>query len=500
MATIYKKRKIKSVKNTSLPRIKLKRKLDESRKVLPSNEIIYRKFFENSVDALLLTDPNGNILSANPAACIMYGYPEEELIKLSRPDVTDITDPRLSALLSERALNGKADGELTLIRKDGTRFPAEVSSAIFKDDKGLEYTSMIIRKITGRKLAEEALKESREKYRNIVDGSPDAIAIYTEGKVVYANNACISLFRASSIDQLIGMPVIKFVHPDFTAIVSMRMNEIGEFQNILPLVKEKLLLLDGTAIDAEVKAIPITFNQRPSVQIIIHDITERKQAEKEIKESKKQLEKLYKHLNNSRENERAEIAREIHDELGQSLTALKMDLYWVLENAPDNLLINKKLKGMIDIVSTTIKKVQVISSGLRPGMLDDLGLIAALEWYTQEFQERTHIKCSLELEEIPQINSKINLILFRIFQEGMTNIIRHANAKNVAVKLYSSFSNIFMKISDDGTGIKKEKINSKDSLGFIGMKERLKQFDGTLEIISSAGSGTSLLISIPMVK
>jgi signal transduction histidine kinase len=195
-----------------------------------------------------------------------------------------------------------------------------------------------------------------------------------------------------------------------------------------------------------------------------------------------------------------EISREIHDELGQTLTALKIDLNWTKEKIPADVLIHKKLKSMIDIVSGTIKKVQKISSDLRPSMLDDLGLTASLEWYSKECEKRSNFTCMLELDEIPNLNSKIKLILFRIFQEGMTNIIRHAKAKKVEVKLHFSSNGIILKISDDGIGISKKKTNMKVSLGLIGMKERLREFNGTLEIISSKNNGTSLVINIPIVE
>ena len=143
---------------------------------------------------------------------------------------------------------------------------------------------------------------------------------------------------------------------------------------------------------------------------------------------------------------------------------------------------------MIDLVKGTIKKVQKISSDLRPGILDDLGLNSAIEWFSEEFEKRSGLHCLLELEEIPEINSKIQLTLFRIFQEALTNIIRHANAKNIIVK-----------ISDDGIGISQEKMKSKSSLGLMGMKERLKQFNGTLNIISSKSKGACLVVCVPVV-
>ena len=164
------------------------------------------------------------------------------------------------------------------------------------------------------------------------------------------------------------------------------------------------------------------------------------------------------------------------------------------------MLVTKKFNSMIDIVSETIKKVQRISAALRPGMLDDLGLIPAVQWYGQEFEERTGLKCNFDLKELPVHNSQINLTLFRIFQEGLTNIIRHADAKSVDVKLYSSLGNIILKITDDGIGTEQEKIDSKESLGLLGMKERIKHFNGSLEIISSENKGTSLIVSIPIIN
>jgi len=234
------------------------------------------------------------------------------------------------------------------------------------------------------------------------------------------------------------------------------------------------------------------------VQVVARDITERKEAQEEIHNSKKQLEQLYKHLNDVRENERAEISREIHDELGQSLTALRMDLSSIKEKVTDKILVDKKINDMLGIVNYTLKKVQKISATLRPGMLDDLGLVPSVEWYCHEFHERTDISCNCILKEIPMLNQNLTLTLFRILQEGLTNIIRHAKAKNVDVELFASDGTIILKIIDDGVGASQEKLNSKNSLGLMGMRERLKQFNGALEIISSLNKGTTLVVSVPI--
>jgi two-component system sensor histidine kinase UhpB len=242
-------------------------------------------------------------------------------------------------------------------------------------------------------------------------------------------------------------------------------------------------------------------NNKPLGQIgVATDITDRKIAEEKIKETKIQIEELYKHLNDVRENERAGISREIHDELGQSLTAIKMDLEWTIDHIGNTRKVRNKLFTTIDLVSATIKRVQKISSDLRPGILDDLGMNSAIEWFSGEFEKRSGLVCHLELEEIPDINSNIQLTLFRIVQEALTNIVRHANAKIIDIKTFLSRGKIYLKINDDGIGISKENMKSKKSLGLMGMKERLKQFNGTLEIISSENKGACLVICIPVAN
>jgi signal transduction histidine kinase len=223
----------------------------------------------------------------------------------------------------------------------------------------------------------------------------------------------------------------------------------------------------------------------------------RKKAEEEIINMKKALELLNHHLDEIREEERAAISREIHDNLGQSLTALKIDLNHLREKVPENSDENIKLGKMSDLVTEIIKDVQRIAAELRPPILDDLGLASAMEWYIHEFQERTGIQCDINLAEVQFPVEKKNLTIYRILQEGLTNVSRHSMAKMVSVRLDHSDNIITLRIADNGVGLENSKISSFSSLGFIGIRERLKAYNGTLEIISSPGQGTILNISIP---
>jgi signal transduction histidine kinase len=227
---------------------------------------------------------------------------------------------------------------------------------------------------------------------------------------------------------------------------------------------------------------------------------ERKLAEAMVKDSQQRLRNLSSHLQSSREEERANIAREIHDELGQVLTALKMDMYWLEKKLPqDQGILIDKVRAMSKHAETTIHTVQRISSELRPALLDDLGLIAAIEWQLKDFQSRTDIKCSVSFNngniKVPENSS---IALFRICQESLTNVARHSKATNVKVSMHNEDNNVILQIRDNGIGIEESQISNSRSFGLIGIRERALALGGDVKIIGKQQMGTTLTVSIPL--
>lgn len=196
------------------------------------------------------------------------------------------------------------------------------------------------------------------------------------------------------------------------------------------------------------------------------------------------------------------IAREIHDELGQALTALNMDLFWLNNKLPeDQRYLREKVKSMSELVDGTIKTVQRISAELRPGLLDDLGLAAAIEWQAREFQNRSGIKCKVTLHPEDIILSQdISVTIFRIFQEALTNAVRHADATWVKASLSEKSDKIELEVRDNGKGITEEQINNPKSFGLIGIRERAHLLGGEVKISGIRDKGTTIIVSIPLNK
>jgi signal transduction histidine kinase len=217
-----------------------------------------------------------------------------------------------------------------------------------------------------------------------------------------------------------------------------------------------------------------------------------------------QLRALSQHAESVREDERTGIARAIHDELGQALTALKMDIAWIgrrlASTAIDREAISEKLDGMSQMTDEVIHQVRRISAELRPGVLDDLGLIAALEWQGQEFEKRTGTHCLVhsELGEEVQIDRNLSTAVFRIFQEALTNITRHAHARHVDVVLKQEGECLRLDVRDDGDGIPPEALHNPTSLGLLGMRERARQLGGTATVNGAPRRGTLVSLSVPL--
>lgn len=219
----------------------------------------------------------------------------------------------------------------------------------------------------------------------------------------------------------------------------------------------------------------------------------------ELKETANRLKNLSEHLQEVREQERANIAREIHDELGQALTVLRMDTSWIgrhLETDPA--LIADRLDDMISLIDAATATVQDICRELRPHMLDMLGLFDAIEWQVKEFQGREDIACRVTCSGQEPKEERYVIVLFRIVQEALTNVSRHANASEVRVNLDVCEKTIFLEIADNGRGISPENLSDKHALGLIGMRERISFLDGKLDISSPGGKGTRLLVTLPL--
>jgi two-component system, NarL family, sensor histidine kinase UhpB len=227
---------------------------------------------------------------------------------------------------------------------------------------------------------------------------------------------------------------------------------------------------------------------------------ERRRAEKQLRESHEQLRALSVYLQRVREEERTRIAREVHDELGQALTSCKLDLSLIASRLPRTLKpLIEKAKALSAHMDSTIQTVRRISTELRPGILDHLGLVAALEWQANEFQTRTGIKCEVQTSlQDPQLEQNLATTFFRIFQETLTNIIRHAGATHVWVHLKEESGRIIMDVKDNGRGIGPEEISDTRSLGLLGMKERAALMGGEFRIgLARGGQGTKVTVSIP---
>ena len=354
-------------------------KRKQAEESLRASEARYRSLVESSLDAVLLTTREGGILAANEAACNMLGRTEAELIRVGRSGVVCPADPRLAAGLKERLKTGRFRGELTLMRRDGTKFPAEVSSGIFTEHRGEVRTSTVIRDITERRRAQEELSCSRETMR--------ALAARVEGV---------------------------------------------------------------------------------------------------------------------REEERARIAREMHDELGHAMTDLKLDLAWLARRLAEGGLsgrssIRKRIAAMSERAEAGAEAVRRIATELRPAVLDGLGLAAAIEWQAREFQRRTHITCGVETAgELPPLKAGQSTAMFRIFQEILTNVARHARASRVRVRLAEEGGRLVLRAGDNGRGITEAERCSATALGLLGMRERAAALGGELAIASRPGRGSEITVSIPV--
>jgi len=461
---------------------------------------------QSTMDAIITVDERQDIVIFNPAAEHMFGCAAADV--LGTP-LEQFIPPRFRAThhgrvgkfgatgVTTRRMGGQS--EIVGQRANGEEFPLEASISQVSVG-GKKLFTVILRDITARKLAEAALRESAERYERLVELVPDAIWIERDNRLAFLNRACLQLMGAGSAGQLVGRSPLEFIQSDFHAAAGARRDALVRgTETTNPLMEKKIIRLDGEIRDVEIAE--SAFHDEGSIAIVavLRDITERKRTERELRESREHLRQLSASLLAVREEEKMRIARELHDELGQALTGLKMDLaQMTAELDPSRPEVVGRANAMKALIESTVASVRRIATELRPLMLDDLGLLATIEWLANDFSRRTGIAVDLSLPGPEfEVDAELSTALFRVLQESLTNVARHAGAKRVRVVLTSSDSDVELGVHDDGKGISAPAGSGRKTFGLLGMRERAGMLGGELDVHSNAGAGTSIVMTVP---
>jgi len=353
---------------------------------------------------------------------------------------------------------------------------------------------------------QSALSGAQERLAAIVDSAMDAVvSVDQEQKIVLFNRAAEQVFGVRREDVL-GAPLDRLLPARFrgahaghidkfghTGVTSRRMGDVTTLW---------ALRSDGTEFPIEASISQASEGGRRYFTVILRDITARKSHEDALKASQQELRELSARVLEAREEEKARIARELHDELGQLLTALKMDLSWLRERLPAGELAAKasEMGGMLDQTVTSTRR---ISADLRPLMLDDLGLADAANWLVEDFAKRSGVRCEMQLageDAFFDMDKRIATAVYRALQESLTNIAKHAGAKNAWVALAAESGDLHFEVEDDGRGIAAADMAKVRSLGLKGMRERVAYFGGSVDIARAPRGGTRIRLTVPLKK
>ena len=477
---------------------------------MQESEKRFRQLTENIRDVIWLTNAAGDqMIFISPAYQEIWGRSCESLYLLPRSWIEAVhrdDRERVLAALQERSKTGRYDQEYQIARPDGSIRWIHDRAFPIHDENGAVYRiAGIAEDITERKQAQA----EQARLAAILEATPDFVGILSrEGRILYVNQAgrqMIGLAEDASLDETFladSLPLrAKSIFVSEAVPVALARG-VWSGENALRARNGREVPVSQVLLAHKDPAGEVKF-----FSTIARDITERIRYEAQLTSSREQLRSLAARLQSVREEEGVRIAREIHDELGQALTGFKIDLTWLekrLAKLDDRLmrgLLKKKVDGMCDQVDETIHTVRRIAAELRPGVLDDLGLEAAIEWQAQEFQNRTGIECRVNttLEELA-LDRESGTAVFRIFQETLTNVARHANATRVKVVIEKQDGLVVLHVQDNGRGIAEHDLAAANSLGLLGIRERATLLGGAVSIHGEPGKGTTVTVCVPTTQ
>jgi PAS domain S-box-containing protein len=432
----------------------------------------------------------------NAAAERLLGWPEAEVLGQLDPSVP----PEVASehkTIWEAAFRGDfaAQRESSRLTRSGQTLEVEITSAIVPTigDRS-EMAVMVLYDVSERHAAEERLAERESQFRLMLEQLPAIVTTFDTGGVFTSSQGAGLAALGLNAGAYVGQRLADVVGgEEKAAVVSLKAALRGESSvresefegRVYASRTEPLRHGDGTIAGA----INLAF-----------DITERRGAETELRASREQLRRLSARMHKIQEDERRRIAREMHDELGQLLTALRLDISLMQRDlglVPPGAL-EERMSAMIDLVDLTIRTVQRVATELRPGVLDDFGLRAAMEHEVAAFAERTGIEVTLSIRNEGYVGSDCATALYRIVQEALTNVARHSGATRVDVRIEATEERVEAELRDNGRGITEAEVNSLSALGLVGVRERAYALGGNAFIEAMPGAGTRVLVSIPL--
>ncbi|GMR08524.1 MAG: hypothetical protein BMS9Abin26_1529 [Gammaproteobacteria bacterium] len=494
-------------------------------------------------EGVVVTTPERIMVNLNPAGQTMLGYSQQEIA--GQPTAMLHVDHDHMVEFGRRIKATFDKGEVArfefeLKRKNGEIFPSEHTASQIHDEQG-ESIGIVstLHDITVRKRSEEELKQYREHLEELVTERTDELRarneqlqdeivvrkcsedqlkkqvlhneiilattrdgfwmVDLEGNICDVNEAYCEMVGYTR-EQLQTMTVADLEASENSEEVQLHIQKI--FSQGHDRFESRHRCKDGTLIDLDISVTLANLGETQVFFTFFRDIREHIRTQQELQDSRQQLRDLADHLQAVREEEQARIARDVHDEIGQILTALNMDIHWLSQRIPgEEQEMQEKVLSMLSVIETAIGVVQRITSGLRPAMLDELGLGPVIQWYLEEFQHRTGIECesTMEIGDLPLDSGRATTV-FRILQEALTNVARHAGASRISLIINSGEVYIDMRLTDNGRGITRAEIYRDDAFGLIGMRERALAFDGTILIKGHPGEGTTVLLRLPLGK
>ena len=464
---------------------------------------------ESAMDPIITVDESQRIVLFNDAAERVFRWPRNAVLgqpidKLLPERYREAHRRHIEKFGETGSTSRRMGSQMVLmaLRADGQEFPIEASISQHSED-GRQRFTVILRDITERLGVETALARGEARLRGILDSAMDAIITIDERQHIVLFNAAAESMFGCPRDEALGAPLAWFIPDRFRGVHADHVRAFGATGTASRRMGG-LRVVTGLRRNGEEFPIDASISQQSEADgrfytVILRDITERVRQEDELRRSKEELRELSVALHQAREQEKSRIARELHDELGQALTSLQMDIAWCKQRIPqDGNGFAGKLAKMETMLERTVAATRRIATELRPLMLDDLGLVPAVEWLAESFTQRSGVACELAIShESLDLPGAHATAVFRTVQEALTNVAKHAHASRVDVAIEQADGHVSVSVHDDGVGFSTEGARKPNSFGLLGLRERASLLGGEARISSAPGKGTHVELRLP---